>query len=85
MEIISIALILLLAVVVNSAVVRMTPFSLPFLLFHIALGVAIAFVADLRAELDPPMFFLLILPPMLFLDRWRIPKQGLFRHQGMIS
>ena len=30
------------------------------------------------------MFFLLFLPPLLFLDGWRIPKQGLFRDKGAI-
>jgi CPA1 family monovalent cation:H+ antiporter len=30
------------------------------------------------------MFFLLFLPPLLFLDGWRIPKQGLFRDKGVI-
>ncbi len=35
-------------------------------------------------KLDPEIFFLLFIPPLLFLDGWRIPKQGLFRDKGMI-
>ncbi len=30
------------------------------------------------------IFFLLFLPPLLFLDGWRIPKEGLFRDKGTI-
>jgi len=32
-----------------------------------------------RITLDPDLFFLLFLPPLLFLDGWRIPKDELFR------
>jgi hypothetical protein len=39
----------------------------------------IASVANLGVALKPDIFFLLFLPPLLFLDSWRIPKQGLFR------
>src|SRR5690606_31039390 len=35
-------------------------------------------------ELNPEVFFLLFLPPLLFLDGWRIPKEGLLRDKGMI-
>jgi CPA1 family monovalent cation:H+ antiporter len=34
--------------------------------------------------LDPEVFFLLFLPPLLFLDGWRIPKEGLWREKGGI-
>ncbi|CAM5761235.1 Na+/H+ antiporter [Labrys miyagiensis] len=84
METISIALILLLAVVVSGSLARMSPIILPLPLFQIGLGAAIASVADLRVELEPEIFFLLFLPPLLFLDGWRIPKQGLFRDKGTI-
>ena len=29
--------------------------------------------------LDPEIFFLLFLPPLLFLDGWRIPREELFK------
>ena len=35
-------------------------------------------------ELEPEIFFLLFLPPLLFLDGWRIPKAGLLRDKGTI-
>jgi NhaP-type Na+/H+ or K+/H+ antiporter len=43
---------------------------------------SIAAVADLGVTLDPDLFFLLFLPPLLFLDGWRIPKEGLLPRQG---
>ena len=49
-----------------------------------ALGAFIASVANLGVELKPDIFFLLFLPPLLFLDGWRIPKEGLFRDKGTI-
>jgi CPA1 family monovalent cation:H+ antiporter len=83
-ETITVALFLLLAVVVSGAFARMSPLLLPLPLVQIALGAAIASVADLGVELKPDIFFLLFLPPLLFLDGWRIPKEGLFRDKGTI-
>jgi len=81
---ITVALILLLAVVISGALARMSRQRLPRPLVQIALGAAIASVADLGVELKPDIFFLLFLPPLLFLDGWRIPKEGLFRDKGTI-
>jgi CPA1 family monovalent cation:H+ antiporter len=76
---ITIILLLLLAVVVSGILSRAVPLPLPRPLFQIALGAAIGLVADWRVELDPEIFFLLFLPPLLFLDGWRIPREELFR------
>ena len=84
METIAVALFLLLAVVVSGALARMSALLLPLPLVQIALGAAIASVANLGVELKPDIFFLLFLPPLLFLDGWRIPKEGLFRDKGTI-
>ncbi len=84
METITIALFLLFAVVVSGAVARIFPLLLPLPLVQIAFGAAIASVANLGVELQPDIFFLLFLPPLLFLDGWRIPKEGLFRDKGTI-
>jgi monovalent cation/hydrogen antiporter len=81
-ETIAVALFLLLAVVVSGAFARMSPVPLP--LVQIALGSIIASVANLGVALKPDIFFLLFLPPLLFLDGWRIPKEGLFRDKGTI-
>ena len=84
METIAVALFLLLAVVVSGALARMSPVALPLPLVQIALGAFIASVANLGVKLKPDIFFLLLLPPLLFLDGWRIPKEGLFRDKGTI-
>jgi len=81
---ITVVLLLLLAVVISGALARMTPVALPLPLVQIALGAVIASVANLGVELKPDIFFLLFLPPLLFLDGWRIPKEGLFRDKGTI-
>jgi len=84
MENIGIALILLLAVVVSGTLARLSPVAVPVPLVQIALGAAIAGITGSGVELEPHFFFLLFLPPLLFLDGWRIPKEGLFRDKGMI-
>ncbi len=70
---------MLLAVLASSYLVRVLPFSLPLPLVQIALGAVIAGGFNHGVTLDPAIFFLLFLPPLLFLDGWRIPKDGLFR------
>lgn len=84
MESIAVVLAMLLAVVASGLLVRMVPVPVPLPLLQIALGAAIALVADHGVTLDPEIFFLLFLPPLLFLDGWRIPKEGLFRDKGTI-
>jgi CPA1 family monovalent cation:H+ antiporter len=84
MDAIAIVLFLFLAVVVSSALTRMSPVPLPLPLVQIALGAVIAAVAHLGIDLESDVFFLLFLPPLLFLDGWRIPKEGLFRDKGTI-
>ena len=79
METVTIILALLFAVVMSGVVSRLLPFPIPRPLVQIALGAAIGAVADWRVTLDPEIFFLLFLPPLLFLDGWRIPREELFK------
>ncbi|WP_365698253.1 Na+/H+ antiporter [Phenylobacterium sp.] len=72
----------MLAVVVSGALARFTRLPLP--LVQIALGVAIALSVVPTVELDPELFFLLFLPPLLFLDGWRIPKDDLLRDRATV-
>jgi CPA1 family monovalent cation:H+ antiporter len=72
-------LFLLLAVVVSGVISRVLPSALPRPLVQIGLGAIIGTAAGTRVELDPELFFLLLVPPLLFLDGWRIPKDELFR------
>jgi CPA1 family monovalent cation:H+ antiporter len=84
MDSIEIVLAMMLAVVASAYLVRVLPVSLPLPLVQIGLGAAIAGYTGHGVQLDPGLFFLLFLPPLLFLDGWRIPKSGLFRDKGII-
>lgn len=81
---IGIALAMLAAVVFSGVLTRVLPFAVPTPLAQIALGAVIAAFSDHPVRLEPDIFFLLFLPPLLFLDGWRIPKEGLLRDKGMI-
>jgi CPA1 family monovalent cation:H+ antiporter len=79
LETVSIVLFLLLAVVVSGSVSRMLPLPVPTPLVQIVLGALIGLSTSYRVELDPELFLLLFLPPLLFLDGWRIPKDELLK------
>ncbi|MCC2957695.1 Na+/H+ antiporter [Massilia sp. IC2-477] len=81
---VAVVLAMLLAVVASGYVVRVLPVALPLPLVQIGLGVAIASLGWHPVRLEPHTFFILFLPPLLFLDGWRIPKVGLFRDKGVI-
>ena len=84
MEAVVLVLAMLLAVVASGYLVRILPFPAPLPLLQIAMGAVVAGVFQGGVALDPEMFFLLFLPPLLFLDGWRIPKGGLLRDKATI-
>lgn len=84
MEIITTTLVLLLAIVVSGALSRAIPIVLPLPLIQIALGAIIGLSANLSVRLDPEIFFLLFLPPLLFLDGWRIPADELRQDMNIV-
>jgi monovalent cation/hydrogen antiporter len=79
LDTITIVLVLILAVVVSGSVANMLPWPVPQPLPQITLGGFIGLLADFRVELSPDVFFLLFLPPLLFLDGWRIPKEEMLK------
>ncbi|MGH8326746.1 MAG: Na+/H+ antiporter [Steroidobacteraceae bacterium] len=81
---IGIVLAMLAAVVISGAVTRILPFPVPTPLVQIAFGGAIALFSVSPVRLEPDLFFLLFLPPLLFLDGWRIPKEDLLRDKVTI-
>src|SRR5690606_19532379 len=82
MALVEAILLLLLAVAVSGALSRITRIALP--LVQIALGAGIVLITGESVALHPHLFFLLFLPPLLFLDGWRIPKEDLFRDRAFI-
>lgn len=84
MESVTTILWLLMAVVASGAISRASPAPLPPPIVQIALGALIAAVADRGIVLEPDIFFILFLPPLLFLDGWRIPKEALVRDRRAI-
>ena len=82
MHVIETILFLLLAVVLSGWLARITRIALP--LVQIALGAGVVLITGEAVDLRPDIFFLLFLPPLLFVDGWRIPKEALFRDRVVI-
>lgn len=82
MHLIETILFLLLAVVLSGWVARITRIALP--LVQIGLGAAVVLITGEAVDLKPDIFFLLFLPPLLFVDGWRIPKEALRRDRAVI-
>lgn len=84
MDVIGLVLFMLATVVFSGIVIRVLPLAVPTPLVQIGLGAVVAAASKFKVPLNPEIFFLLFLPPLLFLDGWRIPKEGLLREKGMI-
>jgi CPA1 family monovalent cation:H+ antiporter len=84
MDSIEVVLVMMLAVVASAYIRRVLPGSIPLPLVQIGLGALIAAQSNHGVDLEPDLFFLVFLPPLLFLDGWRIPKSGLLRDKGTI-
>lgn len=76
MGIIEITLGLLLAVAAVAALGKWIPVPLPILL--VAGGIALSYLPGFdELKVEPDVFFLLFIPPLLFADGWLIPKRDL--------
>lgn len=84
MDSIEVVLVMMLAVVASAYIRRVLPGTIPLPLVQIGLGALIAAKSEHGVDLEPDLFFLVFLPPLLFLDGWRIPKSGLLRDKGTI-
>lgn len=74
MDAVRMVLVLLLAVVVSRVLSRLSPIKLPLPILQIGIGAAVSYMIGFEVRLDPDIFFLLFIAPLLFLDGWRIPK-----------
>jgi CPA1 family monovalent cation:H+ antiporter len=75
---------MLLAIVASGYLVRVLPVPVPIPLVQIVLGALVALFSKNAVELHPDIFLFAFLPPLLFLDGWRIPKADLFRDKLVI-
>ncbi|GAB3685555.1 Na+/H+ antiporter [Salinisphaera aquimarina] len=83
MDIVFTSLILLLAVALSGVLMGLLPVALPKPLVQIAIGAALALPGfGLHITLEPELFFLLFIPPLLFADGWRMPRRE-FRKLGV--
>lgn len=78
MEIVASILGLLLAVVISAFAARLLPLRVPAPLLQMLIGVGFSY-AGFQVGFDSHLFLLLFIPPLLFLDGWRIPKGAFFR------
>jgi len=78
LQIVTLVLGLLLAVVVSAFATRLSPLKLPAPLLQMVIGAGF-YAAGFEVEFHSHLFLLLFIPPLLFLDGWRIPKGALFR------
>lgn len=76
MNTVTMVLLFLLAVGVSRVLIRISPVKFPLPLLQIAVGAVFSLIG-FDVQLDPDIFFLLFIPPLLFLDGWRIPKNTL--------
>ncbi|MEO8245031.1 MAG: Na+/H+ antiporter [bacterium] len=75
----------LLGIVVISGVMgRSIAAQVPRPLVQIAFGAVAGLVPQLQIALDPEVFFLLLVPPLLFIDGWHIPSDELVRDRWTI-
>lgn len=84
MQTVTLILVLVLTVVLCGFIARSRWVRVPLPLIQIAGGTALASLAGIQLPLDPDIFFLLFIPPLLFLDGWRIPKGAFFSDAGPI-
>lgn len=78
MHTVAIVLVFLFAVVMSTFAVRLLPLKIPLPLLQIAIGAGLSWFG-FQVTFDSHLFLLLFIPPLLFLDGWRIPKGAFFR------
>ena len=78
MATVELVLALLAAVALGGAIVKWTPFPLPILL--VVVGAAMSFTSGFEAtRIDPQLFLLLFIPPILFADAYALPRRDFVR------
>lgn len=84
MATLNLVLILLIAVVLGSWISRLLPHVAPPLV-QIALGAVMGRLGIDAVSINPDLFFVLFLPPLLFVDGWRFSGHELIARAGPIA
>ena len=80
MEALRLSLLLLALLALSGIATRHLPLPTP--LVQIGLGALAGWPArGVHIEFEPELFLLLFIPPLLFVDAWRIPKRALMRNR----
>ncbi len=80
MEIFTLTLWLLLLVSLTGLIAQALPPVLPIPLLQIILGSVVSYFPNFpKITLDPELFMILFIPPLLFLDSWQLPQREFFR------
>ena len=78
MTLVELVLLLLATVAVGGTLVRVLPLSLPIML--VVVGVGVSFLPPFSGlRVDPELFLLLFVPPILFADAWSLPRRDFVR------
>ncbi len=85
MDTFTVVMAMLVAVMLSGVLVRIVPIAIPVPFVQIALGFLIAAVFQRGVLIEPEIFFLLFLPPLLFLDGWRVSKLAVLRESSSIA
>jgi monovalent cation/hydrogen antiporter len=80
MEIVTLTLWLLLLVSLSGLISQALPSAFPLPLLQIIFGVLVSYSERFpQITLDPEIFMVLFIPPLLFLDSWQLPQREFFR------
>ncbi|AWK43969.1 Na+/H+ antiporter [Photorhabdus laumondii subsp. laumondii] len=81
MEIFFTILILILVVSVSGVLTKVIPFRIPLPLMQIAMGALLAWPHfGLHVTFNPELFLVLLIPPLLFVDGWKMPTREFFQY-----
>ncbi|UDG80942.1 Sodium, potassium, lithium and rubidium/H(+) antiporter [Candidatus Hartigia pinicola] len=83
MSVVTLALVFLLAVIVSVFFSQLLKDIIPLPIVQITLGASLS-IFGFNVEFEPDLFLFLFIPPLLFLDGWRIPKEALFQESKPI-
>jgi Na+/H+ antiporter len=84
LETFTVVMAMLVAVLLSGMLVRLLPLAVPLPFVQIGLGFVVAAVFQRGVLIEPDIFFLLFLPPLLFLDGWRVSKLAVMRESSSI-